>query len=62
MFCHLYIIKNLLETIDILKREVRRQQIEKEVLEANVREEVISEVMEVVTRMQKDFKYVCFLV
>ncbi|XP_037835144.1 kinesin-like protein KIF20A isoform X2 [Kryptolebias marmoratus] len=47
--------QTLLQTVDILKRVVRRQQNEKEVLEANVREEVVSEMMEVVSRMQEDF-------
>ncbi|XP_026185217.1 kinesin-like protein KIF20A [Mastacembelus armatus] len=45
----------LLQAIDVLKREVRRQQVEKEVLEANVREQVVSEMMEVISGMQDDF-------
>ncbi|KAM4546341.1 kinesin-like protein KIF20A [Fundulus diaphanus] len=45
----------LLQAIDVLKREVQRQRKEKEVLEANVREEVVSEMMEVITRMQEGF-------
>ncbi|XP_026227696.1 kinesin-like protein KIF20A [Anabas testudineus] len=45
----------LLKAIDVLKREVQRQREEKEVLEANVREQVVSEMMEVITRMQDGF-------
>ncbi|KAG8008168.1 Kinesin-like protein KIF20A [Nibea albiflora] len=45
----------LLQAIDVLKREVHRQREEKEVLEANVREDVVSEMMEVITRMQDGF-------
>ncbi|XP_027129307.1 kinesin-like protein KIF20A [Larimichthys crocea] len=45
----------LLQAIDVLKREVHRQREEKEVLEANVREEVVSEMMEVITGMQDGF-------
>uniref|UniRef100_A0A7N6B6I5 Kinesin-like protein n=1 Tax=Anabas testudineus TaxID=64144 RepID=A0A7N6B6I5_ANATE len=43
-------------SIDVLKREVQRQREEKEVLEANVREQVVSEMMEVITRMQDGFR------
>ncbi|XP_061595670.1 kinesin-like protein KIF20A isoform X2 [Cololabis saira] len=45
----------LLQAIDVLKREVRRQREEKEVLEANVREQVVSEMMEVISRMEEGF-------
>ncbi|XP_074528864.1 kinesin-like protein KIF20A [Halichoeres trimaculatus] len=45
----------LLQAIDVLKREVHRQREEKEVLEANVREQVVSEMMEVITGMQEGF-------
>ncbi|XP_022618223.1 kinesin-like protein KIF20A isoform X1 [Seriola dumerili] len=45
----------LLQAIDVLKREVHRQREEKEVLEANVREQVVSEMMEVITGMQDGF-------
>nr|XP_004564048.2 kinesin-like protein KIF20A [Maylandia zebra] len=47
--------KALLQAIDVLKREVQRQREEKEVLEANVREQVVSEMMEVISRMQDGF-------
>lgn len=47
--------ESLLQAIDVLKREVQRQREEKEVLEANVREQVVSEVMEVISGMQDDF-------
>lgn len=39
----------------MLKREVQRQREEKEVLEANIREQVFSEMMEVISGMEKDF-------
>eukprot|EP00064_Thunnus_orientalis_P008308 superscaffoldBa00000979_g8331 len=42
----------LLQAIDVLKREVQRQRKEKEVLEANVREQVVSEMMDVISGMQ----------
>ncbi|XP_047199553.1 kinesin-like protein KIF20A [Hippoglossus stenolepis] len=45
----------LLQAIDVLKREVHRQREEKEALEANVREQVVSEMMEVITGMQDGF-------
>ncbi|XP_045895747.1 kinesin-like protein KIF20A isoform X2 [Micropterus dolomieu] len=45
----------LLQAIDVLKRVVQRQREEKEVLEANVREQVVSEMMEVISRMQDGF-------
>ncbi|XP_072302339.1 kinesin-like protein KIF20A [Eucyclogobius newberryi] len=45
----------LLQAIDVLKKEVQRQWVEKEVLEANVREQVVSEMMEVITGMQDGF-------
>ncbi|XP_007557438.1 kinesin-like protein KIF20A [Poecilia formosa] len=47
--------ESLLQAIDVLKREVRRQREEKDVLEANVREQVVSEMMEVITGMQEGF-------
>lgn len=53
-----YFPKTLLQAIDILKREVLRQRAEKEALEANVREQVVSEMMEVINNMQEGFKYV----
>uniref|UniRef100_A0A4W6CPJ2 Kinesin-like protein n=1 Tax=Lates calcarifer TaxID=8187 RepID=A0A4W6CPJ2_LATCA len=49
----------LLQAIDVLKREVQRQREEKEILEANVREQVVSEMMEVITGMQDGFR--CFI-
>lgn len=55
----LFYIKALLQAIDVLKREVQRQREEKEVLEANVREQVVSEMMEVISRMQDGFRCVC---
>ncbi|XP_073727245.1 kinesin-like protein KIF20A [Misgurnus anguillicaudatus] len=45
----------LLKAIDVLKREVLRQRQEKEELEAKVRDEVCTEMMEVISRMQDDF-------
>uniref|UniRef100_A0A8D0A6T4 Kinesin-like protein n=1 Tax=Sander lucioperca TaxID=283035 RepID=A0A8D0A6T4_SANLU len=45
----------LLQAIDVLKREVQRQREEREVLEANVREQVVSEMMEVISGMQDGF-------
>lgn len=54
----LFYIKALLQAIDVLKREVQRQREEKEVLEANVREQVVSEMMEVISRMQDGFRCV----
>ncbi|KAM6907589.1 kinesin-like protein KIF20A [Xenentodon cancila] len=45
----------LLQAIDVLKREVRRQREEKEVLEGTVREQVVSEMMEVISGMQEGF-------
>lgn len=58
----LFYIKALLQAIDVLKREVQRQREEKEVLEANVREQVVSEMMEVISRMQDGFRCVWVLV
>uniref|UniRef100_A0A8C4DU92 Kinesin-like protein n=1 Tax=Dicentrarchus labrax TaxID=13489 RepID=A0A8C4DU92_DICLA len=55
----LYFIKALLQAIDVLKREVQRQREEKEVLEATVREQVVSEMMEVISGMQEGFRCVC---
>ncbi|CAK6953778.1 kinesin-like protein KIF20A isoform X1 [Scomber scombrus] len=46
----------LLQAIDVLKREVQRQREEKEALEANVREQVVSEMMEVISGMQDGFR------
>uniref|UniRef100_A0A3Q3WUP0 Kinesin-like protein n=1 Tax=Mola mola TaxID=94237 RepID=A0A3Q3WUP0_MOLML len=46
----------LLQAIDVLKREVQRQREEREVLEANVREQVVSEMMEVINDMQNGFR------
>ncbi|KAF3848955.1 hypothetical protein F7725_015452 [Dissostichus mawsoni] len=43
------------QAIDVLKREVQRQREEKEVLEADVREQVVSEVMVVISAMQDGF-------
>uniref|UniRef100_A0A8C9RQ40 Kinesin-like protein n=1 Tax=Scleropages formosus TaxID=113540 RepID=A0A8C9RQ40_SCLFO len=45
----------LLRAIEVLKAEVHRQRKEKEELEGNVREQVCSEMMEVITRMENDF-------
>ncbi|KAM9348680.1 kinesin-like protein KIF20A [Symphorus nematophorus] len=45
----------LLQAIDVLKREVQRQREEKEIIEANVREQVVSEMMEVINGMQDGF-------
>ncbi|XP_044077518.1 kinesin-like protein KIF20A [Siniperca chuatsi] len=45
----------LLQAIDVLKKEVQRQREEREVLEANVREQVVSEMMEVISGMQDGF-------
>uniref|UniRef100_A0A8C2ZP69 Kinesin-like protein n=1 Tax=Cyclopterus lumpus TaxID=8103 RepID=A0A8C2ZP69_CYCLU len=45
----------LLQAIDVLKREVQRQRDEKDVLEANVREQVVSEMMELISGMQDGF-------
>ncbi|KAG7274349.1 hypothetical protein CRUP_028670, partial [Coryphaenoides rupestris] len=47
--------QSLLRAIYVLKREVLRQRQEKEVLEADVREQVVSEMMEFVSGMQDDF-------
>ncbi|XP_030622593.1 kinesin-like protein KIF20A [Chanos chanos] len=47
--------EELLRAIDVLKREVLRQRQEKEAVEAAVREQVWSEMMEVINRMQDDF-------
>ncbi|AWP00121.1 putative kinesin-like protein KIF20A [Scophthalmus maximus] len=47
--------ESLLQAIDVLKREVQRQREEKEVLETNVREQVVSEMMEVISGMQDGF-------
>ncbi|XP_020319700.1 kinesin-like protein KIF20A isoform X1 [Oncorhynchus kisutch] len=45
----------LLRAIEVLKREVQRQREEKEVLEATIREQMFSEMMEVICGMEKDF-------
>uniref|UniRef100_A0A8C9T4U8 Kinesin family member 20A n=1 Tax=Scleropages formosus TaxID=113540 RepID=A0A8C9T4U8_SCLFO len=42
--------------VGVLKAEVHRQRKEKEELEGNVREQVCSEMMEVITRMENDFR------
>ncbi|XP_056140989.1 kinesin-like protein KIF20A [Lampris incognitus] len=47
--------EELLYAINVLKREVYRQRKEKMSLEASVREEVVSETMEVISSMQKNF-------
>ncbi|XP_018607356.2 kinesin-like protein KIF20A [Scleropages formosus] len=47
--------EELLRAIEVLKGEVLRQREEKETLEGNVREQVFSEMMEVIRRMEKDF-------
>lgn len=41
---------------------MQRQREEKETLEANVREQVVSEMMEVISDMQNGFRYVCLLI
>uniref|UniRef100_A0A8C5C9V0 Kinesin-like protein n=1 Tax=Gadus morhua TaxID=8049 RepID=A0A8C5C9V0_GADMO len=46
---------SLLRAIEVLKRGVFRLRQEKETLEADVREQVVSETMEVFTSMQNDF-------
>lgn len=51
------LVQALLQAIDVLKKEVQRQRDEKEVLEANVREQVVSEMMEVINDMQNGFRY-----
>lgn len=56
-----YVGQALLKAIDVLKREVLRQRQEKEELEAKVREEVCTEMMEVINRMQGDFRYLVLL-
>ncbi|KAM9450534.1 kinesin-like protein KIF20A [Clarias gariepinus] len=45
----------LLKAINVLKREVLRQREEKDELELKIREQVCSEMMEVINRMQLDF-------
>lgn len=52
------LVQALLQAIEVLKREVQRQREEKEVVEANVREQVVSEMMEVMNDMQNGFRYV----
>ncbi|XP_030216149.1 kinesin-like protein KIF20A [Gadus morhua] len=47
--------ESLLRAIEVLKRGVFRLRQEKETLEADVREQVVSETMEVFTSMQNDF-------
>ncbi|KAL4648388.1 kinesin-like protein KIF20A [Arapaima gigas] len=51
----MFACKELLHAIEVLKGEVLRQRQEKEVLEATVREQVCSEMMEVIKRMENDF-------
>ncbi|XP_030294633.1 kinesin-like protein KIF20A isoform X2 [Sparus aurata] len=46
----------LLQAVDVLKKEVQRQREEKEVLEANVREQVVSEMQEIISEMQNGFR------
>lgn len=55
-YSSLCFIKALLQAIDVLKREVQRQRVEKDALEANVREQVVSEMMEVISRMEDGFR------
>ncbi|XP_061105163.1 kinesin-like protein KIF20A isoform X1 [Conger conger] len=45
----------LLRAIDVLKGEVQRQRQQQEEVEARVREQVCSEMMEIITRMETDF-------
>lgn len=52
-----HLLQALLRAIEVLKAEVYRQRREKEELEAAVREQVCSEMMEVIVRMEKDFRY-----
>ncbi len=52
----MWCVQALLKAIDVLKREVLRQRQEKEELEAAVRDEVCTEMMEVISRMQDDFR------
>ncbi|XP_066502774.1 kinesin-like protein KIF20A [Hoplias malabaricus] len=47
--------EELLKAVEVLKSEVLRQRQEKEDLEAQVREQVCSEMMEIINRMQDDF-------
>nr|XP_057912919.1 kinesin-like protein KIF20A [Doryrhamphus excisus] len=47
--------ESLLHAIDLLKRQLQRQQEEQELIEAKVREEAVSEMMEHVLRMEEDF-------
>ena len=49
--------QSLLRAIEVLKRGVFRLRQEKETLEADVREQVVSETMEVFTSMQNDFRW-----
>lgn len=53
----LVLVQALLQAIEVLKKEVQRQREEKELLEANVREQVVSEMMEVINDMQNGFRY-----
>lgn len=46
----------MLQAIDVLKREVQRQREEREVIESNVREQVVTEMMEVISQMQNGFR------
>lgn len=50
-----------MQIINVLKRELKRQREENEVLEANVREQVVSEMMEVISEMQEGFRWVCLV-
>lgn len=40
----------------MLKREVQRQREERELIESNVREQVVTEMMEVMSEMQNGFR------
>ncbi|KAM8835594.1 kinesin-like protein KIF20A isoform 1-T4 [Synchiropus picturatus] len=45
----------LLRAIDVLKGELQRQRVEKDQLETNIREQVVSEMMEIMTTMREGF-------
>ncbi|XP_076024300.1 kinesin-like protein KIF20A isoform X2 [Genypterus blacodes] len=47
--------ESLLQAIDVLKKEVQRQREERELIESNVREQVVTEMMEVISQMQNGF-------
>ncbi|KAJ8281862.1 hypothetical protein COCON_G00043810 [Conger conger] len=48
--------EELVRAIEVLKKEVQRQREEREVLEGRVREQVCGEMMEVIARMEDDFR------